>query len=83
MTSLQLSVLARAAQQNDILPGTALLYEQQFGKMRQVRWLVSRKLAYVRYGRLIANKTGRRVLAYQIGNNLPDYEQMAREGLRK
>lgn len=70
MTPMQVDVLARAAQggigmHRDILPGTSLLYEQQFGKMRQVKWLLARKLVYVRYGRLLANKTGRRVLAYQ------------------
>jgi hypothetical protein len=70
MTPLQIDVLACAARggigaKRDILPGTSLLYEQQFGKMRQVKWLLARKLVYVRYGRLLANKTGRRILDYQ------------------
>jgi hypothetical protein len=66
MTALQLSVLARAARTDDALPGTALMYEHQAGRNRQVIWLVSQKLCRIRHGRLVATKDGRKVLDYQL-----------------
>jgi len=67
MTSAQLGVLMRATRNKAGLRGTALMFEQQFGKMRQVRWLIARRLCYIRGGRLLANKTGLKIYAYQIG----------------
>jgi hypothetical protein len=68
MTGLQLSVLARAARTDDVMPGTSLMYEYQFGKMRQVKWLLNRKLIRSRGGRLIATRDGRRVLEHQLSD---------------
>jgi hypothetical protein len=65
MTSLQLSVLARAAGGDKINPGTAMMYEYQRGRIRQVKWLVGRKLCRVKFGRLIATRDGRKILDWQ------------------
>jgi hypothetical protein len=68
MTSNQVAVLGRATRNHGALKGTALMFEQQFGKMRQVRWLVARRLCYIRGGRLIANKDGIKIYNYQTGH---------------
>lgn len=66
MTAKQLFVLARAVQVSTSgLRGTALNYEKQLGTLRQVNWLLDRKLCYLRRGRLIANESGRRVYKHQ------------------
>ena len=66
MTPRQLSVLNRAAAGDDILPGTALMFEHQRGCTRQVKWLLARKLVRQRHGRIIATKYGRKILDYQL-----------------
>ena len=65
MTGLQLSVLRRAARGDDVLPGTAMQFEHQAGRMRQVKWLLGRQLIRMSGGRLVATYSGRRVLEYQ------------------
>lgn len=65
MTGLQLSVLNRAARTDDVMPGTALIYEQQAGRIRQVKWLLDRKMIRLRGGRLVATRDGRSILNYQ------------------
>lgn len=59
MSDARAMVLYRAAQQREVLPGTALMYEQQFGKLRQVNWLL--RNGYIRQsgGRLVATRKGR------------------------
>ena len=65
MTSLQVSVLWRAAQDHGHMRGTAELFEHQAGRTRQVRWLLARKLIRFDGGRLVATRDGRKVLDYQ------------------
>lgn len=64
MTGLQISVLRRAASKDPVLPGTAAMFEQQAGRMRQVRWLLKRKLIRMHGGRYVATVYGRKVLSH-------------------
>lgn len=63
LTESRRSVLWRAARKNPPFSGTALMYEQQFGKIRQVNWLC--RNGYVRQsgGRLVATRKGQAALA--------------------
>lgn len=66
MTPMQVSVLNRASAMDDVMPGTSLLAEQQRGRLRQVKWLLKRKMIRKFGGRLVATLYGRRILDYQL-----------------
>jgi hypothetical protein len=65
MTTIQVSVLGKATRSHGGLKGVDLDFLRQLGCDRQVKWLVSRGLCYIRGGRLIANKSGVSVYSYQ------------------
>jgi hypothetical protein len=67
MTNARLMALHRCAQNLGGYPrGTALLFEQQFGKLRQIDWLIANRLAKKVGGRAIATKKGLRELGKRI-----------------
>lgn len=70
MTSARMMCLARAAwTHREGTKGTALLFEHQFGKTRQVNWLLKQRPRVVRIdgGRLVATRLGHKLLAHQLG----------------
>lgn len=67
MTTSRLMALHRCAQNLGGYPkGSALAFESQFGKMRQIEWLVAQRLARKVGGRVVVTKKGLRELGKRI-----------------
>lgn len=66
VTGLQLGVLMQTCRLG-VLPGAALLFLHQAGRNRQVNFLIKRKMARKRGGRLVATRHGRGVYHFHRG----------------
>ena len=62
MTLARRMCLFRSAGHTPGLPGTAVMYEYQAGRTREMYWLVRNGLAKYLGGRLVATPSGRRAL---------------------